>query len=104
MPYAPKNYASRNLPGFKKHKPPKKKTAARGYGGEWQVIQTKVLNERTWCETCLSLGTMTRASEVDHIRPLSKGGTHARENLQVLCGTCHRQKTARDNPNKLRSE
>ena len=33
--------------------------------------------------------------EVDHIRPLSKGGIHAIRNLQLLCGPCNRSKSAK---------
>jgi 5-methylcytosine-specific restriction endonuclease McrA len=34
---------------------------------------------------------------LDHILPIAMGGDQwARDNLQVLCGRCNRQKTARD--------
>ena len=31
--------------------------------------------------------------ELDHIRPLSQGGSDTIENCQLLCSACHRQKT-----------
>lgn len=31
--------------------------------------------------------------ELDHVRPLSQGGTHADGNLQTLCLDCHTAKT-----------
>lgn len=40
------------------------------------------------CAVCPS----TENLEVDHIVPLSRDGTNARENLQCLCITCNRQK------------
>jgi hypothetical protein len=33
---------------------------------------------------------------VDHIIPLAKGGTHVRENVQLLCPTCNVRKSAKD--------
>lgn len=34
-----------------------------------------------------------RVWEVDHIVPRSQGGTDELDNLQVLCGRCHREKS-----------
>jgi 5-methylcytosine-specific restriction endonuclease McrA len=34
--------------------------------------------------------------EVDHIKPLSKGGGNTRKNLQMLCASCNRTKHAKD--------
>lgn len=31
--------------------------------------------------------------DLDHIRPLSEGGSNANSNLQVLCRTCHGTKS-----------
>lgn len=42
------------------------------------------------CVTCASADTL----EIDHIVPISKGGTGAEENLQVLCRSCNRKKRA----------
>ncbi len=40
------------------------------------------------CTTCGS----TKHLEVDHIKPLSKGGPDDLSNLQILCGGCNRRK------------
>ncbi|WP_425571123.1 HNH endonuclease [Sphingobium yanoikuyae] len=37
--------------------------------------------------------------EIEHIIPLSKGGTNNVINLQLLCGTCHKRKTAAERRN-----
>ena len=37
--------------------------------------------------------------QIDHIRPLSNGGTNDRENLQALCVSCHQEKTKEENLN-----
>lgn len=42
------------------------------------------------CAFCRS----TRKLEIDHIIPLSKGGTDDRSNLQTLCEHCNRKKGA----------
>jgi 5-methylcytosine-specific restriction endonuclease McrA len=34
--------------------------------------------------------------DVDHVVPISKGGSNDRKNLQITCPTCNRQKGARD--------
>ena len=34
--------------------------------------------------------------EVDHIKPLVRGGSHYKSNLQVLCKICHNAKTQKD--------
>lgn len=34
--------------------------------------------------------------EIDHIKPLIKGGENTLENLQTLCRTCHKEKTKQD--------
>lgn len=39
--------------------------------------------------------------EIDHILPLVDGGTHDLDNLQFLCKSCHRSKTARENKDRL---
>lgn len=44
---------------------------------------------------------MTSSAEIDHIKPLHKGGTNARENLQGLCVECHKAKTALEHRDRL---
>jgi 5-methylcytosine-specific restriction protein A len=60
----------------------------RGYTREWEKIRRVVLNEEPFCKLCGH-----RAVDVDHIKPLGRGGTNARENLQPLCRACHNVKT-----------
>ena len=44
------------------------------------------LDRAGWrCEQCERAGRL----EVHHKRPLHKGGSHALDNLQVLCVSCH---------------
>lgn len=44
-----------------------------------------------FCQFCKT----TEDLEVDHIRPLSKGGSDELDNLQLLCGSCNNCKGAR---------
>lgn len=43
------------------------------------------------CEICGR--RIVGLAEYDHIKPLGLGGTSTLDNLQVLCGACHRIKT-----------
>lgn len=47
-----------------------------------------VLRREPLCRRCGA-----EASQIDHIVPLRRGGTHAAENLQALCHSCHSRKT-----------
>lgn len=60
------------------------------YRGDWPKIRARVLREEPRCRLCGS-----RAEQVDHIIPVSRGGTHERVNLRGVCGPCHRKLTAR---------
>ena len=52
--------------------------------------------QRGICAACGSLQSPTPAQELDHIVPLSQGGTHDERNLQGLCRPCHQAKTRRE--------
>ena len=61
----------------------------RKYGRAWKRIRDRYAAEHPLCELCLKEGRLTPAQEVHHILPVSKGGTHARDNLMSLCQSCH---------------
>lgn len=62
----------------------------RGYGSKWARTSIAVRRDQPWCDECLSVEDLT----VDHIIPLSRGGTHDRGNLRTLCRSCHGRRTA----------
>ncbi|CAN0362611.1 unnamed protein product, partial [Ectocarpus sp. 4 AP-2014] len=48
------------------------------------------------CAWCNQLFFPSDVIERDHIRPVSQGGSHLRENFQLLHGHCHKVKTRKD--------
>lgn len=51
------------------------------------------------CEQALDTGRQCRSTDraqVDHIKPVSQGGTHHLDNLRVLCKPHHDAKTAQE--------
>jgi 5-methylcytosine-specific restriction protein A len=73
----------------------------RGYGGRWRTIRARKLRRDPQCEGWPVPGSCTRpATEVDHIDG-DTANVHA-SNLRSLCGTCHRRRTAHDQPGGFR--
>ena len=48
------------------------------------------------CQECLKQGLFVTATTVDHITPKAHGGSDDLTNLQSLCNSCHKFKTARE--------
>lgn len=44
-------------------------------------------------------GCTARATQVDHVIPVSRGGTHVLNNLRATCKNCHAKKTAEEGNN-----
>lgn len=67
-------------------------------GRALQKLRTQVLWEHRYeCAECKRLGYVTTGRvEMDHIRPLSQGGTDDVSNLRPLCIEHHREKTRRE--------
>lgn len=67
----------------------------RGRGGRpWRRLRDQVLLRDAYlCQPCLRAGVLQAAREVDHIKPISNGGTDDWENLQSICLPCHRAKS-----------
>lgn len=69
--------------------------ARRGYNAEWRRIRDEVLTQEPYCRHC-----KRPANQVDHIVPLSRGGSNDISNLQSLCTSCHRRKTRNESLGK----
>lgn len=68
------------------------------YPKGWSKIRREFISRHPLCRNCELFGQIELAQEVDHIKPLAKGGDPSDEkNLQPLCRACHRRKTAQDN-------
>ena len=60
---------------------------------QWERISKSVSpkifdSENNSCKKCGNAENLT----VDHIVPISKGGTNDKDNLQALCGSCNSKK------------
>ena len=76
--------------------------AQRGYGHNWQKLRKMILADSLHeshgplCVECRRQGKTVIATDVDHILPKAQGGGDDWDNLQSLCSTCHKRKTAKD--------
>ena len=69
---------------------PQRQHAKHAYPVNWEALKTMVLARQPFCECG------ARSREVDHIEPLSQGGTNDLSNLVGRCKPCHSRKTAGD--------
>ena len=82
--------------GWQRHQ--QGKTASqRGYGSQWRALRTVALErDKYLCQECLKQGRYITATTVDHIIAKAHGGSDNLSNLQSLCNSCHKFKTARE--------
>jgi 5-methylcytosine-specific restriction protein A len=67
-------------------------------GHEKRVVAAR---QRWECAVCHQI--LSATFEVDHVVPLHKGGADEIGNCQALCTECHRQKTVREEIERLRA-
>lgn len=53
------------------------------------------LRAKGHCQTCKAKIAPGQFWDIDHVIPRALGGSNDATNLQILCRTCHRSKTAR---------
>ncbi len=69
----------------------------RGYDYSWEKKRERILKrDNGLCQPCLKQGRVTAADQVDHITPKAEGGDDDDTNLQSICDTCHKAKTAKE--------
>ena len=61
-----------------------------------RVRQNVLMRDNYTCQICGATVKDGAKLEIDHIKPVSKGGTNNENNLQVLCQQCNREKHNRD--------
>lgn len=57
-------------------------------------IEAIVASQKGRCAYCKK--RLKKGFHIDHIKPISKGGSNGRRNLQATCGTCNIKKAATD--------
>jgi 5-methylcytosine-specific restriction protein A len=79
---------------------------SRGYDAEWDRVRADIVKrDKRLCQSCLAGGRVVVGVEVDHKTPKAEckrlGWGRERidnpSNLQLLCHSCHAEKTAREN-------
>lgn len=63
-------------------------------GRALQGIRRRYLQQHPLCMRCVARGTVSAATQIDHVIPLWEGGADADCNRQGLCDPCHADKTA----------
>lgn len=77
---------------------------ARLSGRKGQERRARWLSGQPLCVVCAAMTPprVTLGTDVDHIRPLAKGGADDESNLQTLCSECHQAKSILDRGHKPR--
>lgn len=83
----------------KRFSPKRPSPSKRGYDWAWRRIRETYLLLHPRCAICGA-----PATEVHHIVPISRGGTHSIENLMGLCKQCHSRLTARSLRRVIRAQ
>lgn len=75
-------------------------------GSALQKLRRQVAAEQPLCPDCEAQGRVTawyeQGGELDHVKPLHKGGTNERSNLEGVCKLHHDERTAREQGHRRR--
>jgi len=59
---------------------------------EYRRNRKIIRQQQKYCVWCGTAGTSQNKLQVDHIVPVSKGGSHDLTNLRILCQMCHKKR------------
>lgn len=96
MPTMPPTFRARGAPAGQTAQTAKPAARKRTRGRAWMQIRERVLSREPLCRECAKVGETRVAVQVDHIVPLSRGGSDEMTNLQPLCQVHHDEKSARE--------
>lgn len=100
MPWKAKTHGQRAKANTERERDTRQTASKRGYNARWRRLRRMCLRREPLCRECKAAGFDVAASVVDHIIPLSEGGTNEFKNLQSLCVMHHNKKTARERNDK----
>lgn len=64
---------------------------------KWRRVRASFIQRNPLCKECNNKGIVKGAEVVDHIKPISQGGSeYSLTNLQALCKVCHDKKSRRE--------
>ena len=70
----------------------------------WRALRNYFIQKHPLCAQCKRDGIITGAQMVDHIKPITMGGSSVdQKNLQTLCNSCHAKKSGRESAEKRRN-
>jgi 5-methylcytosine-specific restriction protein A len=73
------------------------------YSRRWRNLRNLFIQRYPLCKECKGNNIIKQGKLVDHIKPVSEGGDfYLWRNLQTLCNTCHRKKSAREVNNRVK--
>lgn len=96
MPWKNKSHAARERDSRIPTVDVRPGASVRGYDHRWHKTSKRHLKTEPLCRLCKAAGFIVAAVLVDHIIPLSQGGTDGPTNRQSLCRPCHAKKTAKE--------
>ena len=86
-----RSYCAEHIPVIKPKKYYKKGKSAYD-DAEYRRNRKLIRQQQKYCVWCGTAGTSQNKLQVDHIIPISRGGSHHISNLRILCQNCHKKR------------